>query len=422
MKKRIFQSVLVLISGVALGVFAFRVPKVTDEPHPITKITTISKSADVRPEYSELSESELLVLAYDGDKEAAYQLGVLYDHGTEETQQSFSKAIAWYEAADAASHPKAACALGYLYLNGCGVSRNIDVAEQFFNRAVAFGDMEGYVGLGRVELTRPNPNEEKALTLFNTANRAGIVDGIYYVGYLAEKGIGIEEPNYDRAFKLYNRVLDRYSDPEILAAAYDTYAYDNANVRLGIMYMQGLGMDKDLSTSHGYFRAAADNGYAMAQYYMGIIYESGLGVGKNYEQALSWFDLAAAQNYAPAINQIGYMYYVGEGVETNYEQAVYYQKLAAALGYVKAQVNLGYLYENGYGVEQNLDMALSYYRMAETSGYEGAEEAIMRVTTAQEMLALYGETETEATGSETTGTGTGTGTTGTGTGIGAGAN
>ncbi len=399
MKNRIIQSIFVLAFGIALGVFSFRVPKAVSEPHPITKITSIAKDADAQMDYAALSEGELLVLAYDGDKEAAYQLGVLYDHGSKATQQSFSKAIAWYEAADASNHPKAACALGYLHLNGCGVTSNLEVAEQFFNRAIAFGDMEGYVGLGRVELARPEVDGKKALALFNTASREGVVDGIYYVGYLAEKGIGTDEPNYERAYNLYTRVIERYADPSILSETFDTYAYDNANVRLGIMYMKGLGVKKDYTASHGYFRAAADNGYAMAQYYMGIIYESGLGIAKNYEEALSWFDRAAAQNYAPAVNQIGYMYFVGEGVETNYEQAVYYQKLAAALGYVKAQVNLGYLYENGYGVEQDLNTALTYYRMAEASGYEGAEEAIMRVTSLQEMLAAYGESG--ETGSET---------------------
>ncbi len=383
MKKRIFQSILVIIFGVGIAVAAFRVPKDKIETHPITTVM-VANGDDSPVDYGTLSERELLVLAYDGDKDAAYRLGVMYDYGLDDIEQSFSKAIGWYEAADAANHPNAACALGYLYLNGCGVSVNLDVAEQYFNRAVAFDDMEGYVGLGRVLLARGDGYGEEALSYFNKANRAGVVDGIYFVGYLAEKGIGIDAPNYDRAIALYNRVIDRYDKPEVFQAAYDTYAYDNANVRLGIMYMQGLGVERDLSVSRAYFKTAADNGYAMAQYYLGVIYESGLGVNKNYDTAFEWLELSAAQDYAPALNQIGYMYFVGEGVDVSFEQAVYYQKLAAAYGLVKAQVNLGYLYENGFGVEQDFDTALTYYRMAESNGYDGAEEAIMRVTAAQE--------------------------------------
>ena len=318
MGKRLFQSILLLLFGTGLTVAAFRVPKETIVNRPVTTVM-VSNNDDSPVDYTALSEKELLVLAYDGDKEAAFRLGVLYDYGLDNTEQSFSKAISWYEAADAANHPKASCAIGYLYLNGCGVTENIDLAEQYFNRAVAFGDMEGYVGLGRVALKKDPVQGEEALGLFNKANRAGIVDGIYFVGYLAEKGIGLDEPNYSRALALYTRVLDRYSKPEVLEAAYDTYAYDNANTRLGIMYMQGLGVEKDLTLSRSCFRAAADNGYAMAQYYMGIIYESGLGVSKDYEEALSYFELAAAQDYAPALNQIGYMYFVGEGVDVNFE-------------------------------------------------------------------------------------------------------
>ncbi|MBQ7677036.1 MAG: sel1 repeat family protein [Lachnospiraceae bacterium] len=358
-------------------------PKIPEETGTITTIT-VAKDENASPlDYQLLSEKELLVLAYDGDKEAAYQLGMLYDYGTRGAEQSFSKALSWYQAADAANYPKAACALGYMYLNGCGVTQNIDVAEQYFNRAVAFTDMEGYVGLGRVALARDPVDGEKALDLFNQANRAGIVDGIYFVGYLAEKGIGLPEPNYPRALALYQRILNRYDTDEKLRVP-DTYAFDNACVRLGIMYMEGLGVEKNYGTAREYFTRAANNGYAMAQYYMGIVYESGRGVPKNYDEALRWFNLAADQDYAPAINQIGYMYFVGEGVEANFEQAVYYQKLAAALGSVKAQVNLGYLYENGFGVVQDFDSALTYYRMAQTSGYEGAPEAILRVTNALE--------------------------------------
>lgn len=372
MKKRLIQVIIVILFFALLLIAVFRMPKIRTTTH-LSSVSQQQKEKDEPMDYNELSEKELIVLAYDGDKEAAFSLGRLYDYGLHGVEQSFSKALSWYSVADAANHPKAACALGYLYLNGCGVTKDVEVAKEYFNRAVAFGDFEGYVGLGRASIEKEYYNPGEAFMMFGIADENDMIDGYYYRGYLAEKGIGCEQ-DPALAIEKYKKVLETQEKDSD-----DHFAVDNANTRLGLMYLEGIGVEPDFNAAVHYLQAAANNHYAMAQYYLGIIYETGLGTDINYDEALRWFELAAEQDYAPALNQIGYMYFVGEGEEVNYEQALYYQKLAAALGYVKAQVNLGYIYENGYGVEQNLDTALVYYRMAESNGFDGAQEAIMRV-------------------------------------------
>ncbi|MBP5265256.1 MAG: SEL1-like repeat protein [Lachnospiraceae bacterium] len=202
---------------------------------------------------------------------------------------------------------------------------------------------------------------------------AGNLDAMFYMGYIQERGIGVER-DLDAAVKKYQAVAKNTSDK-----IWDQYAINSAHTRLGILYMGGKWFAPDEAMALEQFQIAADNGYAMAQYYMGILYQMGLGVDRDYETALNWFELATSQDYAPAICQMGYIYFNGLGVDANYGQAAYYQKLAAAQGYVPAQINLGYMYENGYGVDQNLETALAYYKLAETSGYEGVSEAIARV-------------------------------------------
>ena len=44
-----------------------------------------------------------------------------------------------------------------------------------------------------------------------------------------------------------------------------------------------------------WFRMAAEQGLADAQFNLGLMYETGRGVPKDYVQAYAWFNIAAAQ-------------------------------------------------------------------------------------------------------------------------------
>lgn len=371
LKKRLVQTMAVLLFMLVLVVAVVRTPHTRSTVPAVVEIEEADRDSG-KVDYLAMSEKELLVLAYDGDAEACYRLGVMYDYGAGGVQQNFTSALEWYRTADAYGQTQAAAGIGYLYLNGCGVDKDTEAARQYFARSVALGDPQGYVGLGRVGLDTGG-DEPEIFSNIKTAKDAGLLDGTYYLGYLYEKGIGTKR-RAKKAYRLYQKTAE--SDSEAIE---DQYAIHAARTRLGILYMEGIGVDADRSAAREQFETAADDGYAMAQYYLGIMYEMGYGMPIDYARALDYFELAAQQDYAPALNEIGCMYFNGHGVETNFEQAVYYQKLAAALGYEKAQVNLGYLYENGYGVEQNLQTALTYYQMAKETGYAGADEAEARV-------------------------------------------
>ena len=325
-------------------------------------------------DYDTLSVKALELYALENDAHAAYRLGQIYDYGLMDESQNYTESIKWYETAAKADYGKAHTALGYCYLNGCGVDRNYDTAKTYFTDAIKCGDPEGYVGLGRIYLEKEETeNYHMAYLDFRNASAKEALDGYYYMGYMYENGYGVSE-NVQKAMLAYQLVLLNASD-----ALEDKYAIDSANTRLGILYATGKTGETDGKKACEYFETAAGDGFALAQYYLGTMYLNGIGVDKDYEEAFLHLEDAANQDYAPALCQIGYMYFNGMGVDPDYEQAVYYQKLAAAQGYAPAQVNLGFLYENGYGVEMNPNNALSYYLLAYDQGYEGAAEAVMRV-------------------------------------------
>jgi TPR repeat protein len=73
----------------------------------------------------------------------------------------------------------------------------------------------------------------------------------------------------------------------------------------------------------------------------------GKGVERDYYKAVKWYKEAAMQGYATAQYNMGFMYELGQGVEQDYNKAIEWYKKAAAQGYQDAQKNLNRLYENG---------------------------------------------------------------------------
>ena len=59
------------------------------------------------------------------------------------------------------------------------------------------------------------------------------------------------------------------------------------------MYAVGQGVPKDGAEAEKWFRLAADQGYAPAQYNLGVMYTNGWGVPQNYDEATKWHALAA---------------------------------------------------------------------------------------------------------------------------------
>ncbi len=67
-----------------------------------------------------------------------------------------------------------------------------------------------------------------------------------------------------------------------------------AEFNLGLMYDNGLGVKQDYAKGAKWYRKAAKKGNATAQYNLGLMYENGEGVPQDYAQAHMWYNLAAS--------------------------------------------------------------------------------------------------------------------------------
>jgi uncharacterized protein len=75
---------------------------------------------------------------------------------------------------------------------------------------------------------------------------------------------------------------------------------DLAQQRLGLMYERGLSVPQDYAEAARWYRRAADQGFASAQWTLSSMYATGSGVPKDYVQAHMWCNVSAAQGFEPA--------------------------------------------------------------------------------------------------------------------------
>jgi len=166
---------------------------------------------------------------------------------------------------------------------------------------------------------------------------------------------------------------------------------------------------KDYKNAAEYFRKAAEDGHADAQFKFGILHGKGLGVAKNKEESLRWLGKAAGQGHAGAKKelglikrgeeiteekikpedqeeslvsiryeaengnpemqyQLGKIYCNGTGVQQDYAEAVKWTKMAAEQRHVLGQYNMGHLYLFGKGVEKDSKEAMRWFKKAAEQG------------------------------------------------------
>jgi TPR repeat protein len=111
-------------------------------------------------------------------------------------------------------------------------------------------------------------------------------------------------------------------------------------VDLGAMYAAGKGVRQDPVEAVKWYRLAADQGSALAQYNLGEMYASGESVRQDSIEAIKWYRLAAEQGHADAQSNLGAMHASGKGVLQDWTEAAKWFKLAADQGHANAIANL----------------------------------------------------------------------------------
>ena len=194
-------------------------------------------------------------------------------------------------------------------------------------------------------------DQDYFLSLQQVENKLS-ADGLYELARCHIYGIGTEE-NQEKALPLLARSAEGGSN--------------NALNMMGILYRDGLGVEKDHKQALNYFYAAAAEGNMLAEYNLGMYFYKGWREGKNtvdqdYEKAAYWLKIAADKGYHYAQTQLGICYYEGKGFASiDYTQAAHLFQLASNQGNILGTYYLAKCYEHGNGVDQSNEKAFDLY-------------------------------------------------------------
>jgi TPR repeat protein len=168
--------------------------------------------------------------------------------------------------------------------------------------------------------------------------------------------------NYADAVKWYRKAAEQ--------------GHAEAQYWLGRCYFDGRGITRDRAEAIKWWRKAAEQGHAGAQYWLGLCYEKGQGVSKDFAEAAKWYRKAAEQGNVYAQFNLGRCYEKGQGVSKDLAEAAKWYRKAAEQGHAEAQYNLGFCYEFGKGVTQDYTEAVKWYRKAAEQGHSEAKRCV----------------------------------------------
>jgi TPR repeat protein len=147
-----------------------------------------------------------------------------------------------------------------------------------------------------------------------------------------------------------------------------------AQNELGMAYGQGKrGVRKqNVEEAFRWFRTAAEQGYAQAQYNLGSLYYYGTGVPKDYQEALKWYRKAADQGFIQAQYFLGWVFSTGRGVEENFKESVNWFGKAAEQGDTEAQLSLGLMFMRRGDLNPDYIEAYKWINLAAAQGNTNA--------------------------------------------------
>lgn len=202
-----------------------------------------------------------------------------------------------------AGDPEAQNELGRQYASGSGDKRSREMAERWFRRAADQGFVRAKHNLGVLCLNDPARKSE-ALRWFEEASKGGWLPSVYAVGLLM-----LEAEMRDGAMTIFeSAAVKGHADSQdaLSSLFFETGTAEGqakarywaelaalqgvvpAQARLGLIYGEGLGVERDPRLSADWALRAAEGGHAGAQAMIGIAYHAGAGVEPDLVEAAHW--------------------------------------------------------------------------------------------------------------------------------------
>lgn len=134
----------------------------------------------------------------------------------------------------------------------------------------------------------------------------------------------------------------------VIIEGLETTNTPECRAKIGFMYREGIGVEKDINKALSYFIPSAADGCAFAEYNLGYLYRNGLGLKEDRKKAKEFYTKAAEKGDPFAQNNFGIEYAKKKGglFGHDFDKAVYWFEKAAAQGNTGSQLALAILYKN----------------------------------------------------------------------------
>lgn len=137
----------------------------------------------------------------------------------------------------------------------------------------------------------------------------------------------------------------------------------------------------DYEAAFALYKKAADEGDPIAINALGVCYIQGKGIEKDVAKSIELYQKAAELNSLSALFNLARLYMNGQHVERDEKKAVYFYSKAAEQGYQKAQFGLAECCKNGIGMEKDIKKALYWYEKAAEQGNVQAQKETANIYT-----------------------------------------
>ncbi|KAF7723261.1 hypothetical protein EC973_002154 [Apophysomyces ossiformis] len=257
------------------------------------------------------------------NRHAQYMIGLFYHHGLLFRQADLRQARIYYEKSAQQGLVEAQAALGMLLLD------HIDFfADSAISAAV---DGPSFV------LVR-NKLMKDVVSWLSTAAEQNNTKALLGLGALHEEGVSVPKDG-PKAFEYYKRAatIAHESDP----------AYALAHYLVGINYRVGdLGVKQDYAKAIQHLTNSSRRGYARAQRTLGVMYLDGIGVDRNPDHASSLLAHAALQGDQRALGLLADQKEHGRGCAVDINVALALYQKAAQTGSITARRSYAMLLHN----------------------------------------------------------------------------
>jgi TPR repeat protein len=151
------------------------------------------------------------------------------------------------------------------------------------------------------------------------------------------------------------------------------YGLVEAQMRLGQMRLDGVGVAKDEAAALDWFTRAARQAAPKAMNMVGRCLENGWGTAVDLAAAASWYRQSAEAGHDWGEYNYANMLFDGRGVPRDLEQAAGWYRRAAEKGHARAMNLLARCHEEGWGVARDTREARAWYQRSAEGGYFRAE-------------------------------------------------